>query len=162
MNEVSRPQAAAGTSRGCAPPQPGTQVAAGRRCVRGQSSSEWGACASDSPLRQGLRCTDGPGAGDGGRDAPGDPIKTQSGPDATAGDGATTPPGKGSDAGADAWTAPDVGAPVEAGSPGQVDLTFVITASQNVQPISPYIYGVNDGSKLRQCTARSCARAATG
>jgi hypothetical protein len=51
-------------------------------------------------------------------------------------------------AGMDAWTAPDVGVPVEAGSPGQVDITFVVTASVNVKAISPYIYGVNDGAKL--------------
>ena len=51
------------------------------------------------------------------------------------------------DAGGDAWTAPDVGSPVEAGSPGQVDIHFVVHTDQNVAPISPYIYGVNDGSQ---------------
>ena len=57
--------------------------------------------------------------------------------------------GKASDAGSqgDAWTAPDVGAPVDAGSPGIVDLTLTVTASQGIQAISPYIYGVNDGSQ---------------
>ncbi len=42
---------------------------------------------------------------------------------------------------------PDVGAPVEAGSPGQVDLTFTVNATKNLQLISPYIYGVNDQTK---------------
>ncbi len=46
----------------------------------------------------------------------------------------------------DSWTAPDVGTPVEAGSPGTVDITFTIAAAQGSHPISPYIYGVNDGS----------------
>jgi len=49
--------------------------------------------------------------------------------------------------GADSWSAPEVGAPVEPGSPGQVDLTFQIQASQGAHPISLYIYGVNDGTK---------------
>jgi hypothetical protein len=53
-----------------------------------------------------------------------------------------------SDAGADAWMAPDVGTPVDAGDPGQVDLTFNVVATMNVKPISPYVYGVNDGSQL--------------
>jgi hypothetical protein len=44
--------------------------------------------------------------------------------------------------------APDVGTPVDAGDPGQVDITFNVTANMNVQAISPYIYGVNDGSQL--------------
>jgi hypothetical protein len=54
-----------------------------------------------------------------------------------------------SDAGVvgDAWNAPEVGPPVEAGSPGQVDITFEIHATQGAHPISPYIYGVNDGSQ---------------
>src|SRR5665213_3695147 len=47
---------------------------------------------------------------------------------------------------ADAWMAPDVGTTVEAGSPGQVDITFSVSAAKNVQPISPYVYGVNDAS----------------
>ncbi len=42
---------------------------------------------------------------------------------------------------------PDTGTPVEAGNPGTVDITFTITGNQNVQSISPYIYGVNDGSQ---------------
>jgi hypothetical protein len=49
--------------------------------------------------------------------------------------------------GADAWNAPEVGPPVEAGSPGQVDLTFEVHATQGAHAISPYIYGVNDGSQ---------------
>ncbi len=55
--------------------------------------------------------------------------------------------GGSSSGGADAWSAPDVGTPVEAGSPGQDDLTFTIDSTQGVHPISPYVYGVNDGSK---------------
>ena len=47
----------------------------------------------------------------------------------------------------DAWTAPDVGTPVEAGSPGQVDLTLHVSTTEDVQQISPYIYGVNDVSQ---------------
>ncbi len=89
------------------------------------------------------------------------------GPDATARDGGSKGdggPGGGGDTGgggtpdsttsagdsgatADTWVPPDVGAPVEAGSPGQVDITFTVTAAQSVQPISPYIYGVNDGAQ---------------
>ena len=61
-------------------------------------------------------------------------------------DGGTGPAGDAAGAG-DAWSAPEVGPPVEAGSPGQVDLTFEVHASQGAHPISPYIYGVNDGSK---------------
>ena len=49
--------------------------------------------------------------------------------------------------GADAWNAPEVGPPVEAGSPGTVDITFDVHATQGARAISPYIYGVNDGSK---------------
>jgi hypothetical protein len=49
--------------------------------------------------------------------------------------------------GGDAWSAPDVGAPVEAGSPGQVDITLEVHASQGAHAISPYVYGVNDGTK---------------
>ena len=47
---------------------------------------------------------------------------------------------------ADGWTAPDVGTTVEAGSPGQVDITFTIHADQAAHPISQYVYGVNNGS----------------
>lgn len=47
----------------------------------------------------------------------------------------------------DNWTAPDVGTPVEAGSPGPVDITFTIQATQGARPISPYVYGVNDGDQ---------------
>jgi hypothetical protein len=47
----------------------------------------------------------------------------------------------------DSAALPDVGTPVEAGNPGTVDITFVVTATMNAKPISPYIYGVNDGSK---------------
>jgi hypothetical protein len=36
---------------------------------------------------------------------------------------------------------------VEAGSPGQVDITFDVQSTQGVHAISPYVYGVNDGSK---------------
>jgi hypothetical protein len=48
---------------------------------------------------------------------------------------------------ADAWSAPDVGTPVEAGSPGQVDITFDIQANQGAHAISPYVYGVNNGNQ---------------
>jgi hypothetical protein len=49
--------------------------------------------------------------------------------------------------GSDAWIAPDVGPPIEAGSPGTVDITLDIHSDMNVHPISPYVYGVNDGSQ---------------
>src|SRR5450432_4216318 len=45
----------------------------------------------------------------------------------------------------DAYAGPDVGTPVEAGSPGQVDITFDIHADQGARAISPYVYGVNNG-----------------
>jgi hypothetical protein len=53
----------------------------------------------------------------------------------------------------DAWMAPDVGTPVDAGDPGQVDITFEVTATKNVHSISPYIYGVNDGSQAANAHA---------
>jgi hypothetical protein len=55
--------------------------------------------------------------------------------------------------GADAWNAPEVGPPVEAGSPGQVDVTFDVQSTQGAHAISPYIYGVNDGSKAASAGA---------
>jgi hypothetical protein len=57
--------------------------------------------------------------------------------------------GSASDAGgaADAWNAPEVGPPVEAGSPGTVDITFEVHATEGAHAISPYIYGVNDGAQ---------------
>jgi hypothetical protein len=63
--------------------------------------------------------------------------------------GGTTPDAganPGSDAGAvaDVFVPPEVGPVVEAGSPGQVELTFEVFASDGVRPISPYVYGVND------------------
>jgi hypothetical protein len=68
-------------------------------------------------------------------------------PDGSAGgpDGGHGPAGDAG--GADAWNAPEVGPPVEAGSPGQVDITFDIESTQGVHAISPYVYGVDDGSK---------------
>ncbi len=48
---------------------------------------------------------------------------------------------------------PDVGTPVEAGSPGQVDITFTVNATKNLQVISPYIYGVNDQTKAALAVA---------
>lgn len=64
------------------------------------------------------------------------------------GSGGRSGSGGSHDAGStDAWTAPDVGAPVATGDPGQVDLTFTITAAMGQKPISPYVYGVNDGSQ---------------
>ncbi len=62
-------------------------------------------------------------------------------------DGGSVAPPSGDAGASDAWTAPDVGAPVEAGSPGQVDITFAIHATEGAHSISPYIYGVNDGSQ---------------
>jgi hypothetical protein len=55
--------------------------------------------------------------------------------------------GGSTDGGTDAWNAPEVGPPVEAGSPGQVDLTIEVHANEGARPISPYVYGVNDGSQ---------------
>ncbi len=48
---------------------------------------------------------------------------------------------------ADSWVAPDVGAPLDAGSPGTVDVTLTVHADQNLHAISPYVYGVNDGTQ---------------
>ena len=42
----------------------------------------------------------------------------------------------------------DVGTAVEAGSPGQVDITFHVTATEGARSISPYIYGVNDNTQV--------------
>jgi hypothetical protein len=68
--------------------------------------------------------------------------------DASIGDGDAARPGAPHDASiADAWMAPDVGTIVEAGSPGAVDITFNVSAAEKVQPISPYVYGVNDASR---------------
>ncbi len=69
--------------------------------------------------------------------------------------GTSTSPEKnlpGGDAGApkddpDAWSAPDVGAPIEAGSPGTVDITMQVHADETPAPISPYVYGVNNGGQ---------------
>jgi hypothetical protein len=64
------------------------------------------------------------------------------------GDGGLADAAAGHDGGGDgSWTAPDGGTPVEAGSPGMVDVTFNIDSTQNIHAISPYVYGVNDGSK---------------
>ncbi|HEY3817832.1 MAG TPA: glycoside hydrolase family 44 protein [Polyangiaceae bacterium] len=88
--------------------------------------------------------SDGPGDtthGDGGAT-----VGSDGGPVAHPDGGSSAPSSDAGGAG-DAWSAPDVGAPVEAGSPGQVDITFTIQASQGAHAISPYIYGVNDGSQ---------------
>jgi hypothetical protein len=68
-------------------------------------------------------------------------------PDQVGPDGSTTMTASDADTSDDAWTAPDVGTPVEAGSPGPVDITFTVVATQGAHPISPYVYGVNDGSQ---------------
>jgi hypothetical protein len=59
------------------------------------------------------------------------------------------------DAGAaqDAWRAPDTGTPIDAGDPGQVDIHFEVHADQNVHPISPFVYGVNDGAQAKNAGA---------
>ncbi len=41
----------------------------------------------------------------------------------------------------------DTGTPIDAGDPGQVDISFVVQSNQNVHAISPYVYGINDGSE---------------
>ena len=91
------------------------------------------------------------GGGNAGSAGPGG---AEGGVEGGAGEGGTVGPDSGfvppSDAGgSDAWSAPDGGTPVEAGSPGQVDITFQINATdtQTTHAISPYIYGVNDGSQ---------------
>jgi hypothetical protein len=72
---------------------------------------------------------------------------------ASLGCGSSSSPGTNGDAGyaPDAtgptdsgWMAPDVGAPIDAGSPGAVDINFDVYATQNVHVISPYVYGLND------------------
>jgi hypothetical protein len=67
-------------------------------------------------------------------------------PDANVGaEGGISPDGGGSRL--DGGSIPDTGTPIEAGSPGATDITFTVTSNENVQPISPLVYGVNDGSK---------------
>jgi hypothetical protein len=51
------------------------------------------------------------------------------------------------DAAPSAWMPPQLGTIVDAGSPGTVDLTFTVHADQGAHPISPYIYGVNNGNR---------------
>ena len=57
------------------------------------------------------------------------------------------PTGSDAEADSDGFVAPDVGTPVEAGSPGTVDITITIHANQGARPISPYVYGVNNGGQ---------------
>ncbi|HEX4448664.1 MAG TPA: glycoside hydrolase family 44 protein [Polyangiaceae bacterium] len=87
----------------------------------------------------------GPGGSSGGDGGTG---MAQS-PEGTSGQGddgaASEPPGTDAAANLDAWTAPDVGTPVEAGSPGMVDITMEVQANQGAHAISPYVYGVNNG-----------------
>jgi hypothetical protein len=107
-----------------------------------------------------LRCggdpsTNGADGGAGSRTGSGGPVATN-GDDGATGtsqnpqtvgpDGAVIDTPSDAATSDDNWAAPDVGTPVEAGSPGQVDITFAIEATQGAKPISPYIYGVNDGS----------------
>ena len=65
------------------------------------------------------------------------------GGDATTGGVATT---GGGDGGGDAHTS-DSGVLIEPGDPGVVDIMFDVHANTNVHAISPYIYGLNDGSQ---------------
>ncbi len=80
-------------------------------------------------------------------DAPGASTGGGNGSSGSGSSGSGSSGGVTTDAnGGDAWSAPDVGPPLEAGSPGQVDITFEIQANQSLHAISPYIYGVNDGT----------------
>ena len=78
-------------------------------------------------------------AAEAGSDAGG--AKTHAGASGDTGGGTSA------DRDADASSLPEVGPPVEAGSPGQVDITFEIHANQGAHAISPYVYGVNDGTQ---------------
>jgi hypothetical protein len=72
-----------------------------------------------------------------------------SGPSIAA-DAAVDATGQDSSSEATTDAAPDalaLGPLVEAGSPGQVDITFTVRADQNVHPISPRIYGTNNGNQ---------------
>ncbi len=82
----------------------------------------------------------------GGGDSNGGPADDGGG----GGDGSATPDGGGGGDGSmigDAYMTPDTGVPIEAGDPGMVDITFDVHANMNVHAISPYIYGLNDGSQ---------------
>ena len=82
--------------------------------------------------------------------------------DATLGaDGGAPGDASANDAASDAWVPPQLGTIVDAGSPGTVDITFAVHADQGAHAISPYIYGVNDGTRPRPTTRRSSAPAAT-
>jgi hypothetical protein len=107
---------------------------------------------SDGPGADPGAGSSGGGHGDGGIGMSMDPQHIGPGGDdsGAGGDDATvvdTGPGAGDASSGDAWTVPDVGTPVEAGSPGQVDVTFSIKANQGARAISPYVYGINNVDK---------------
>jgi hypothetical protein len=50
------------------------------------------------------------------------------------------------------------GSPITPGSPGTADVTFAIDTSQNTHPISPYIYGTNQGDLAAEARGLTLAR----
>jgi hypothetical protein len=103
--------------------------------------------------------TDAGGAGPGGEASAGSASggSSSSGAPGDSGGASSSSSGGGSDAsGSDdggGWVAPTVGAPLDAGSPGTVDITFTVQANQNIHAISPYVYGVNDGTEAAKVHA---------
>ena len=92
-------------------------------------------------------------------------VGTSRSGESIASDGAVvdTPPAD-ADTSDDSWTAPDVGAARRSGEPGAGRHHLRRSTRRRARtPISPYIYGVNDGIAGRPPPTRpSCARAATG
>ena len=76
--------------------------------------------------------------GTGGAGSGGGPAMTGSGGTSATGTGGQVGGGTGTGAGGQMVIQP--------GDPGTTDITFDIQSTQGVHPISPYIYGVNDGS----------------
>jgi hypothetical protein len=112
------------------------------RCGGDHASSGGGGGGGSSSGSGGSSGSGLTGAGDDGG------IGTSRNPEMVGPDGSVGPTEPSDAAMADDnWAAPDVGTPVEAGSPGAVDITFTVQATQGARPISPYVYGVNDGDQ---------------
>jgi hypothetical protein len=117
-------------------------------CGSGGSSPASGDRPDGSQGGTGLTATSSGGASSGSDSGSSGGDASTSGDSGGSGGSGSSGGGGASDAQASAdWSAPDVGAPLAAGSPGQVDVTFTVAANQSIHEISPYIYGVNDGSK---------------
>jgi hypothetical protein len=140
-----------------------------RRAAHATASRLRSVCGAVAPVVAAVRgdhATAGAGGGGGPGSIPGGDdggVGTSRNPETVGPDGSVdTPTPSDAASGVDTWTAPDVGTPVEAGSPGPVDITFSIHANHGARPISPYVYGVNDGDQAGRTTCPSCATAETG